>query len=121
MPAIPHVSGSSPSRAAYARIDASTARACLRRPSPAVNSVKIAHAASRENTLVDRIGRAFPERLDLAFEGPDAVEEMLDGLGHRVRQVGLVHVDLAGHPLAIPIGDLARHPDDHRARRDVAD
>src|SRR5262252_5469438 len=50
MPAMPHASASSPNRAAYVRIDVSTARACLRRLSLRVNSVRIAQAPLRSTT-----------------------------------------------------------------------
>src|SRR6185436_7286176 len=47
MPARPQRSGSSPKRTAYARIEVSTARACLRRLSPLVNSVRSTQPWSR--------------------------------------------------------------------------
>src|SRR5262249_57262669 len=68
--------------------------------------------------------------LECAHMHANAVDELLDGLAHRVRQMGLVEIDVAGHPLAVAIcyppgnadhngvrGDLAH---DDRARPDPA-
>src|SRR5262249_50790864 len=68
--------------------------------------------------------------LECAHMHANAVDELLDGLAHRVRQMGLVEIDVAGHPLAVAIcyppgnadhngvrGNLAH---DDRARPDPA-
>src|SRR5262245_26985963 len=127
MPAMPHASGSSPKRMAYARMEASTARACLRRLSPWVNSLRMAQAcsrfmASRGSASFDLLGlRHPPERLDLSLEQLDALQQVLDGLGHRIGKIGLVQIDARAHPLAVLVGDLARHPYHHRVGRYIAD
>src|SRR5688500_11740378 len=106
MPAIPHASTSSPRRTAYARIEASTARACLRRLSPFVNSVRMSQAPARDGldvvasrVCVEAVER-LAQRLHLALERADPVEQVLHRTAHRVGQVGLVEVDAVGDALA---------------------
>jgi hypothetical protein len=65
-------------------------------------------------------GRGATERVNLPFQDVDAVEQMLDGLGYRVRQVRLVEVDARGHPLAVAVRDLSGNPDDHGVGGHVA-
>src|SRR5438132_2053682 len=159
-------------------MEASTARACLRRLSLFVNSMRIDHASSRGITTaaaagsatcrstsskrpsVPRAGvtgygapspgargwsrpwrgrsrlpsgsgrpsespalllRLLAQRLELGLQPADPLDELLDRLAHRVREVRLVQVDLAGHPLTVTVCYPARNTHHNGVRRHLAD
>src|SRR4029450_5217131 len=62
----------------------------------------------------------FSYGLELVLERANAVDELLDHLAHGVRQIGLVEVDVAGHPLAIAICYPPRNADDNGVRGNLA-
>src|SRR5687768_11295059 len=91
---MPQRSGSVWKRIAYARMEASTARACLRRLSPLVNSVRIDQATSRFTTGSGASALLAPPLVDgLLGEDPAALllEARNPSLGGQGRQRGLVH------------------------------
>src|SRR4029453_6941857 len=66
---------------------------------------------------VESLGLAEPaQRIHLLFEHLNAVEEVFNGLGHRIWKIGLVQVDARRHPLTVAVGHLARNSDDHGVR-----
>src|SRR5687767_5223926 len=160
-------------------MDASTARACLRRLSPLVNSVRIDQATSRFTNSLRRVGFAdsatcrwtswrrpspsraagtecaarrrarsarscrwtgtamprrcsarpsgsgsralllvdrLAQRLELRLERPDPLHQLLERLGHRVGEIGLIQIDVAD-PLAVLVCYPARNADDNGVRR----
>src|SRR5919108_2368944 len=183
MPASPQRSGSSPKRAAYARMDASTARACLRRLSPLVNSVRIDQATSRVMSPLRGFGSAgsatcrwiswrrpsrpraastesaarwrgrparscrwpgtatprrcsarpsgsdsralllvdrLAQRLDVCFEHPNPLHQLLERFRDRIREIRLIQVDVAD-ALAVLVCYSAGNADDNAVRRNFAD
>src|SRR5207237_3582914 len=72
-------------------------------------------SGSRVFLLVDRLA----ERLDLRLERADPLHQLLERLGHRVGQGGLVQID-AVHPLAVLVCYSARHADDNAVGRHLA-
>src|SRR3989442_1352425 len=63
----------------------------------------------------------FAQGLDLGFQRADALHELLDRLGHRIRQVRLVEVDLPGHPPTVLVCYAAGHADHNRVGRHFTD
>src|SRR6185295_14177039 len=76
-----------------------------------------------------RVGRLL-QPLDLRLQRVDAIEHLLQRARQGIRQVGLVEIDAAGHPLPVAECYATRHPDHntvlghlahhHRARADAA-
>src|SRR5262249_52346805 len=70
---------------------------------------------SRAFLLVDRLA----ERFDFRLERSNSVDELLEGLCHRIRQVDLVHID-AVDPLSVLVCYSARHADHNAVGRHLA-
>src|SRR6266852_4107997 len=104
-------------------MEASTASACLRRPSDFVNSVRICQAPSR-SIMTGRLGslrllavrrlRRLLQALDLLLERVDAVHQLLEGAGEGIGEIHLVQVDRPTHPLAVAGRDASRDADHYR-------
>src|SRR5256712_795974 len=63
----------------------------------------------------------FAQGLDLGFQRADALHELLDRLGHRIRQVRLVEADLPGPPPTVLVCYAAGHADPNRVGRHFTD
>src|SRR5882724_1983388 len=70
-------------------------------------------------SLLLTLARGMLQRLQLALERPDAVEEVLHGACQRVGQVHLIEVDLALHTLPVTVCYPAGHAHDNRVLRDL--